>query len=77
MSFRTPEPSQQDMQAALSRLDEMARTAILGEIGGGRPNKESRAASWWGGNFLAATDEDVPICKMVGTKNAPSLADSR
>lgn len=49
-------PTPQEMQAALSRLDELATKAVLGEIGGGKPQKDNRATSWWGGNFLGAKD---------------------
>lgn len=66
-------PTQQEMQTALSRLDELATTAILGEVGGGRPDKENRAASWWGGNFLGAQNENVPVCNRSGRKMHPVL----
>jgi hypothetical protein len=59
-------PTQQEKRTALNRLDELATPAILGEIGGSKPQKENRAASWWGGNFLGAHDEDIPICKKSG-----------
>ena len=66
-------PTPQEMQTALSRLDELATSAILGEIGGGRPDKDNRATSWWGGNFLGAEDEDVPICNRSGRSMHPVL----
>ena len=66
-------PTQQEMQAALSRLDELAVTAILGEIRGGRPDKDNRATSWWGGNFLGAQNEDVPVCNRSGRRMHPVL----
>ncbi|WP_312531713.1 DUF1963 domain-containing protein [Paracoccus sp. (in: a-proteobacteria)] len=67
------ELTQQEIQRALDRLDELARTAILGEIGGSKPQQENRATSWWGGNFLGAQDEDVPICNRSGKKMHPVL----
>lgn len=66
-------PTPQEMQTALSRLDELAASAILGEIGGARPDKDNRATSWWGGNFLGAEDEDVPICNRSGRRMHPVL----
>ena len=66
-------PTPQEMQAALSRLDELATKAVLGEIGGGRPQKDNRATSWWGGNFLGAKDEAVPVCNCSGRTMHPVL----
>ncbi len=62
-SAKSVEPTTKEMQAALSRLDGLVALAIFGEIGGVKPQKENRAKSWWGGNFLGAEDEDAPICK--------------
>lgn len=70
---KAAEPSQQEMQTAVNRLDELATTAILGEIGGSKSQKENRAASWWGGNFLGAQDEDVPVCSQSGRAMHPVL----
>lgn len=70
---RADPPTPQEMQAALSRLDELATTAILGEIGGGRPDKDNRATSWWGGNFLGAENEEVPVCNRSGRSMHPIL----
>ncbi len=61
------------MAAAVRRLHEMAKPASLGQIGGRKPNKENRAASWWGGNFLGAKDEDVPVCNQTGRPMHPVL----
>ncbi len=66
-------PTPQEMQTALSRLDELATRAILGEIGGDRPERDNRATSWWGGNFLGAEDEEVPVCKRSGRSMHPVL----
>lgn len=70
---KTVEPTLQEMQAAVNRLDELATNAILGEIGGRNPQKENRAASWWGGNFLGAQDEAIPVCKQSGRAMHPVL----
>lgn len=70
---RVVEPTLQEMKLAMHRLDELATTAILGEIGGGKPQKENRAASWWGGDFLGAQGEDVPVCKQSGHAMHPVL----
>lgn len=67
------EPTQQELQTAVKRLNEMATIAILGEIGGSKPQKKNRAASWWGGNFLGAQDEDVPVCNKSGRAMHPVL----
>lgn len=66
-------PTPQEKEAALNRLDELAAQAILGELGGARPDKENRAMSWWGGNFLGAEAEDVPICNRSGRPMHPVL----
>jgi hypothetical protein len=73
MGTREVEPTQQEMQTAVNRLDELATTAILGEIGESKPQKENRAASWWGGNFLGAQGEDVPVCNQSGQTMHPIL----
>lgn len=70
---KSGEPTQHEMQAALRRLNELATTATLGEIGGGKPRTESRASSWWGGNFLGAKTEDVPVCTQSGRAMHPVL----
>lgn len=67
------DPTKQEMQSALSRLDELAKSAILGEIGGAKPHKENRASSWWGGNFLGGQDEDIPVCERSGRAMHPVL----
>ena len=67
------EPTAQEMQSALVRLNEMATTAIFGELGGSKPEKEDRAASWWGGNFLGAANEDLPVCNQSGREMHPIL----
>ncbi|MBL4811202.1 MAG: hypothetical protein JKX69_02325 [Rhodobacteraceae bacterium] len=45
-----------------NRLEERARMAVLGDIGGVRPEKDNRAKSWWDGDFLGAEREDLPVC---------------
>ncbi|NSX56069.1 DUF1963 domain-containing protein [Parasulfitobacter algicola] len=70
---RAVEPTHQEMQTAMHRLNELAKTAILGEIGGSKPQKENRATSWWGGNFLGAQDEEVPVCNRSGQMMHPVL----
>lgn len=67
------EPTPQEMQTALNRLDELATPAILGAIGGRKPQKENRATSWWGGNFLGSQDEEIPVCKQSGRTMHPVL----
>lgn len=64
-------PTAQEMELAISRLDELARPAVLAEIGGARPEKEDRAKSWWGGNFLGAEGESVPACQQSGAPMHP------
>jgi hypothetical protein len=59
-------PSDLEMQAALYRLQQMARPAVFGEIGGEKPEKDNRATSWWGGNFLGVKGEGVPVCEQSG-----------
>ncbi len=66
-------PTPQEMHTALGQLDELTASAILGEIGGGRPDKDNRAASWWGGNFLGSGNEDIPICNRSGRRMHPLL----
>lgn len=66
-------PTPEETQTALRRLDELATRAILGEIGGGRPDKNNRATSWWGGNFLGAENEDAPVCDRSGRSMHPVL----
>ncbi|NVK34082.1 MAG: DUF1963 domain-containing protein [Rhodobacteraceae bacterium] len=73
MGTRAIEPTEQEMQTAVKRLDELATTAIFGEIGGSKPQKENRAASWWGGNFLGAQHEEVPVCNQSGQAMHPVL----
>ncbi|MGR9190525.1 DUF1963 domain-containing protein [Rhizobium leguminosarum] len=64
-------PTDSEMQSALDRLQEMVRPAVLGKIGGEMPQKDNRAASWWGGNFLGAEGETVPICEKSGRPMHP------
>lgn len=70
---RVIEPTSKEMNRAMLRLDELAKPAIFGEIGGGKPQQDNRAASWWGGNFLGAPGEDVPICNQSGKIMHPVL----
>lgn len=72
-SLKTVEPTQQEMQTALVRLDELARPAVFGEIGGAKPTTNDRATSWWGGNFLGAEGEDAPVCTVSGRSMHPVL----
>ena len=67
------EPTKQEMQTALTRLDELARLAVLGEIGGAKPQANNRAKSWWGGNFLGSEGEHVPVCELTGRSMHPVL----
>lgn len=67
------EPSEAEMHAARRTLDEMVRPAILGGIGGAKPQKNDRATSWWGGNFLGAEGETIPVCARSGRPMHPLL----
>lgn len=49
----------------------MAKPAVFGEIGGERPPKDKRATSWWGGNFLGAEGELVPVSEHSGRPMHP------
>lgn len=66
-------PSEAAMQSALLMLRQMLRPAVFGEIGGERPEKDNRARSWWGGNFLGAEGETVPVCEASGRPMHPLL----
>ncbi|OWV77573.1 hypothetical protein ATY77_29785 [Rhizobium sp. R634] len=66
-------PSEAEMQSALLTLQQMLRPAVFGEIGGERPEKDNRAMSWWGGNFLGAEGETVPVCQTSGRPLHPLL----
>ncbi|ACM25288.1 DUF1963 domain-containing protein [Agrobacterium rhizogenes] len=59
-------PTDLEMQSALHTLQQMVRLAVFGEIGGEKPQKDNRAASWWGGNFLGKEGEVVPVCEKSG-----------
>ncbi|MBB3137769.1 uncharacterized protein YwqG [Rhizobium pisi] len=65
--------SQAAMESALLMLQQMLRPAVFGEIGGERPEKDNRARSWWGGNFLGAEGEAVPVCEASGRPMHPLL----
>lgn len=64
-------PSDSEVQAALHKLQQMVRPVVFGEIGGEKPQKDNRAASWWGGNFLGAEGEGVPVCERSGLPMHP------
>lgn len=66
-------PGEAEMQSARLMLQRMLRPAIFGEIGGERPEKDNRARSWWGGNFLGAAGETAPICETSGRPMHPLL----
>lgn len=67
------EPTTSQMAAALLRLDRLAALAVFGQIGGVRPRKDDRATCWWGGNFLGAEGEAVPVCARSGRAMHPVL----
>ncbi|NRA86187.1 MAG: DUF1963 domain-containing protein [Rhizobiales bacterium] len=73
ITVKPVEPTSQEMQFALSRLNELVNFVIFGEIGGVEPQKNNRAKSWWGGNFLATEGEGIPICKQSGRSMHPIL----
>ncbi|MGG6893738.1 DUF1963 domain-containing protein [Rhizobium sp. BR 315] len=64
-------PTDEEMQLALRTLQQMVRPAVFGEIGGEKPQRNNRAASWWGGNFLGAEGEMVPVCEQSGRPMHP------
>lgn len=56
-------PTDEELEIAKRTLEDMIRPANLSQLGGGRPkDKMDRFTSWWGGNFLAKPDEDIPVC---------------
>ncbi|TWF54612.1 DUF1963 domain-containing protein [Neorhizobium alkalisoli] len=59
-------PTVAETQTALETVRQLAKPAIFGEIGGEKPDKENRARSWWGANFLAAENETIPVCTRSG-----------
>jgi len=71
-SERIP-PTPSEMQAAIEKRDEYLKLCVFGEIGGKEPEKDKRATSWWGGNFLAAAGEDIPTCQQSGRVMHPVL----
>ncbi|GLR60659.1 DUF1963 domain-containing protein [Rhizobium indigoferae] len=66
-------PTDPEIQSGLHTLQQMLRPAVFGEIGGEKPQKDNRAASWWGGNFLGAEDEVVPVCERSGRPMHPLI----
>ena len=66
-------PTAAEIQAASLRLDELVKLAIFGEIGDAEPDENNRARSWWGGNFLGAKGETVPVSKAFGHEMHPLL----
>lgn len=68
------EPTQDEWAQARELLNKSARPALLGQIGGARPeDKADRFRSWWGGNFLASPNEAVPVCAKSGRAMHPVL----
>lgn len=61
------------MRVARQVLDDAVRPAVFGEIGGSKPEKDNRATSWWGGNFLGAKSEEPPICARSGRPMHPLI----
>lgn len=66
------EPTEQEWEQARALLDEAARPACFGKLGGIRPEDPgNRHSSWWGGNFLAHAGEGVPVCEVSGRSMLP------
>lgn len=72
-SFVPVEPTEDEKQLALDRLEEMARPAVFGEIGGRRPIGDRPVVSRWGGDFFGAPDEGAPDCTETGHALHPIL----
>ncbi|MCF1485642.1 DUF1963 domain-containing protein [Agrobacterium vitis] len=66
-------PTDHEMQQALDILHQMVKPAVFGKIGGEKPQKNNRATSWWGGNFLGAEGELVPVCQTSGRPLHPLI----
>lgn len=66
--------SSEELAEARRLLEESAKPAMLGELGGFRPpDTNNRLTSWWGGNFVGLPGEAVPICEISGRVMHPIL----
>ncbi|MEL7259255.1 MAG: DUF1963 domain-containing protein [Pseudomonadota bacterium] len=54
-------PSPMEARKADIALQCALRPAVFGELGGFRPEETNRHTSWWGGCFLGAPGESIPI----------------
>lgn len=59
-------PSDEEMAEALKSLKQSRRRASYGTLGGSKPDKDDRLASWWGGNFSGLPGEEVPVNPATG-----------
>jgi hypothetical protein len=64
----------EELEAAKTALESMIRPANLSQLGGFRPeDKSNRFTSWWGCNFLAKAEEDIPVCLDTGLSMHPVM----
>jgi hypothetical protein len=64
-------PGDKEMAEALKCLKQSRRRASYGTLGGSRPDKDNRLASWWGGNFSGLPGEDLPVNSATGNTMQP------
>ena len=69
----TRAPTDEEWKLAKDNLDKAKRNASFAELGGFRPEKDNRVTSWWGGNFLGAKGEVIPVCRDSGRLMHPVL----
>ncbi|MCK5920640.1 MAG: DUF1963 domain-containing protein, partial [Methylococcales bacterium] len=70
---RVKAPTPEELEDATKVLESAAKPALLGKIGGARPDYSDTTQSWWGGHFLGKKGEDVPIDSRTGNLMQPVL----
>ncbi|NOR64115.1 MAG: DUF1963 domain-containing protein [Rhodobacteraceae bacterium] len=67
------QPTPKDLEEARMVLESAAKPAVLGEIGGVRPEQGIAPQSCWGGRFLGKEGEGAPIDSKSGNEMQPVL----
>ena len=65
-------PTEAEWETARRALAASMRRASIAELGGFRP-LDMAVSSWWGGNFVGAPGEAVPVCVQTGRIMHPVL----